>query len=190
VCADATGTRARVEPQPISPCAALHRSSSGGARPPPVLFAALRRCLHAELDADPTVLAVDLSLVLSCHGEGVDVLRAARGSARLAGVGIHLVHLGSPMAHGLAVRRRSGPALTVRPAPVCSVPVRRRPPTAEQDGTAVAVPATAMPSPHRRTSVREPLRPAGAEPGQQGGHRVLREGARQVRAPSLLGAGP
>lgn len=60
----------------------------------------LGRCLHGELDAEPTVLVINLSRVLACAREGVEVLTAVRDRAREADVALHLLHLGSPMAQG------------------------------------------------------------------------------------------
>jgi anti-anti-sigma regulatory factor len=60
--------------------------------------AVLSRHLHAELDADPTVVVVNLSRVSSCGQAGREVLAAARERARATGVGLHLVDLGRTVA--------------------------------------------------------------------------------------------
>lgn len=62
--------------------------------------ARLSRCLHGELDAEPTVLVIDVGRVLACLDEGVEVLTVVCARAREAGVGLHLLHLGSPIARG------------------------------------------------------------------------------------------
>jgi anti-anti-sigma regulatory factor len=47
--------------------------------------------LHAELDARPAVVVINLSQVTSCDQAGIDVLTVARQRARIDGVGLHLV---------------------------------------------------------------------------------------------------
>jgi anti-anti-sigma regulatory factor len=59
---------------------------------------ALSTCLHAELDADPTVVVINLSQVYACDPAGLEVLTGVCERARAAEVGLHLVDLGAPAA--------------------------------------------------------------------------------------------
>ena len=54
----------------------------------------LSRHLHAELDAAPTVMVIDLVQVSCCHRSGRDALAVARERVRVAGVALHLVDPG------------------------------------------------------------------------------------------------
>ncbi|WP_224400950.1 STAS domain-containing protein [Pseudonocardia sp. ICBG1034] len=58
--------------------------------------ALLSRHLHTALDAEPTVVVVNLSRVPTCHLAGVEALAAARDRALATGTGLHLMHLGAP----------------------------------------------------------------------------------------------
>jgi anti-anti-sigma regulatory factor len=62
--------------------------------------ARLGHSLQDELDAEPTVLVINVGRVNSCAAEGVEVLSTVRERARAAGIGFHLLHLGSATARG------------------------------------------------------------------------------------------
>jgi anti-anti-sigma regulatory factor len=62
--------------------------------------ARLGHSLQNELDAEPTVLVINVGRVISCAAEGVEVLSTVRERARDAGIGFHLLHLGSATARG------------------------------------------------------------------------------------------
>ena len=58
--------------------------------------ALLSRSLHAQLDAEPALIVVDLSRVPSCDLTGRHVLGLARERANAAGIELQLADLGHP----------------------------------------------------------------------------------------------